>query len=170
MGKESDPTGQDATLVTDDISGADHGAGSAGQALIGEDKGTVFRYLDSGGGAGLFTQATADTSHITHMEATGILVGAENHNGVGLHTEVDNTLCTSQITGTAPDALTLVNLGYTVGIEGNGTETAHIDTSTATGTAVMAQVGAVFLLLGSTPAVAVDTGDLLGEFFLNKHT
>jgi hypothetical protein len=103
------------------------------------------------------------------MEAAGILVGAEDNNGIGLYTEVDDTLGTGQITGTATDTLALVNLCNAVGVQGNSAETAYIDTGTATGTAVLAQVGAVFLPLSTTAAVAVDAGNLLGESFLNDH-
>ncbi len=103
------------------------------------------------------------------MEATSILIGAENNNGVGLYTEVDDTLGTGAVTGTATDALALVNLGYTVSIQGNGTETTHIHTFSATGAAVVAHIGAVFSLFGTATTVTVDTSDLLREFFLNDH-
>ena len=165
----SDPLGQDASLVVDDLAGACHGASAAGQALVGENKGTVFRYLDSTGGAGLFAQATADAGNVAYMEATGILIGTEDNNGVGLYTEVDNTLGAGTVASTATDALALVNLGNTVGVDIDGTETAHIDTGAATGTAVLAQLGAFFVLLGAATAVTVDAGYLLGEFFLNDH-
>ena len=165
----SDPLGQDTSLVVDDLTGACHGTGTAGQTLVGENKGAIFRYLNSTGGAGFFTQATADAGDIAHMETTGIFIGAEDDNGIGLYTEVDDTLGAGAVTGTATDAFALVNLGDTVGIDIDGAESAHIDTSTATGTAVMTQVGTVFLLLCTATAVAVDTSDLLGEFFLNDH-
>lgn len=153
----------------DDLSGADHGASTARQALVGENEGAVFGNLNGSRRTGLFAQTATDACNIAHMEAAGVLVGAEHHNGVGLYTQVDDTLGACQIAGTATDALALVHLRYAVGVEGNSTETAHIDTGTATGTAIVAQIGAVFLLLCAATAVTVDTGDPLGEFFLNDH-
>lgn len=167
--KLSDALGQDTALVVDDLAGASHCTGTAGQALIGENESTVFRNFNGGGGTSLFAQAATDTGYIAHMEATSILVGAEDNDGVGLYAEVDNTLGTGTVTGTATDALAFVNLGNTVGIDIDGTETAHIDTSTATGTAILTQIGAVFALLGAATAVTMDTCHFLGKFFLNDH-
>ena len=80
----SDPVGQEAALVVDDVAGADHGAGTAGEAFVGEDKGAVFRNLDRSGRAGLFTQTAADTADFANILAAGILVGAENDDGIVL--------------------------------------------------------------------------------------
>ena len=80
----SDPVGQDAALVVDDIAGTDHGAGAAGETFVGEDEGAVFRNLDRSGGTGLFTQAAADAADLTYVLAAGILVGAENDDGIVL--------------------------------------------------------------------------------------
>ena len=152
-----------------DLTGASHGAGSAGQTLVGENEGAVFRYLNGSGRTCLFTQTTTDTGYVAHMETTGILIGAQDDNGVCLYTQVDDTLGTSTVTGTATDTLALIYLGYTIGVDVNGAETAHIDTGTATGTAVLTHFGSVFSGFGTATAVTVDTGDFLGEFFLNDH-
>ncbi len=153
----------------DDVSGTNHGTGTAGQALVGENEGAVFRDLDGSGGACFFTQTAADTGDFAHVEAAGILIGAEDYDGVSFHTEVDHALGTCQIAGTATDALVLVHFRHSVGVEGNGTETANINASTATGTAIVTQIGAVLLLLCTATAVTVDAGDLLRKFFLNEH-
>ena len=136
----SDAASQDATLVMDDISGTCHGTGTAGQAFVGENKCTVFRDLNGGGGTSLFTQTASDAGNIAYMETTGVLVGAEDNDGVGLYTEVDHSLGAGTVAGTATDTLAFVYLCNTVSIDIDGTETAHIDTGTATGTAIMAQI------------------------------
>lgn len=103
------------------------------------------------------------------MATASILVGTEDDNGVGLYSEVDDSLGAGTIAGSAADTLVFVDFGYAVGIDINGTEAAHINTGTATGTAVMTQIGAVFLLFGTATTVTVNTGYFLWEFFLYDH-
>ncbi len=153
----------------DDITGTSHGTGTAGQAFVGEDKGTIFRNLHSPGRAGFFAQAATDAGYVAHVEAAGILVGAENDDGIGLYTKVDDTLGAGTVTGTATDALALVNLCYAVGVKGNGAEAAHIHTGSATCAAVVAHIGAVLSLLSTATAVAVDASNFLGELLFNDH-
>ena len=164
-----DPVVQDATLVVDHVSGADHEAGAAGQAFVRENEGTVLRDLDGAGGAGSLAHTAADAADLADIPATGILVGAEHYNGVLLQAQVDDTLGAGQIAGTAADALALVHLGHAVGVQGNGAETAGLDAGAAAGAAVVAQVIALGALLGTAAAVAVDTGHLGREFFLDDH-
>ena len=58
----------------DDAAGADHGAGTAGEALVREDKGAVFRNLDRAGGADLFAQAAANAANLARVLTPCVLV------------------------------------------------------------------------------------------------
>ena len=82
---------------------------------------------------------------------------------------MDHTLRAGEIARAAADALALIDLGHAVGAERDGAEAAGIDARAAARAAVGAQIVALGALVGAAAAVAVDAGDLGGEFFLNDH-
>ena len=161
--------GQDAAFVMNNISGADHSAGTAGKTFIGENKGTVFRNLDGTGRANLFAKAATDAAHLAIVLTTGILVGAENDHGIILYAQMDDALGTGQVTGPASNAFAFIHLGDAVGIEEDGAETTGFDAVAAAGAAIVAEIVALGAFVGASATVTVDAGDLGGEFFSNDH-
>ena len=153
----------------DDIPGAGHSAGTAGQAFVRENEGSILGYLNGSGRAGSLAQAATDAAYLANILAAGGFVGAQNHNGIVFHSQVNDTLGTDQIAGTAADTFAFIHFGDTVGIEGDSAKSAGINAGAAAGTAVFAQVIAFGRLLGTATAITVDAGNSCREFFLNDH-
>jgi len=141
------PMCQNAALVVDDIAGTCHGAGTAGETLVGVDKGAVFRDLDCSGGADLLAQTAADAADLTDILAVGILVGAEDDDGIVLNTQMNDTLRAGKIAGSAADTLAFVDLGNAVGIQADRAELAGVDAGAAAGAAVGTKLIALGRLL-----------------------
>lgn len=101
---------ENAALVVDDIAGTGHGAGAAGETLIRENKRTVFRNADGSGWAHALAETAANAACFADIAADGVLVGAENDNGVVLQTQMDDALWAVKIADAAADAFLLIDL------------------------------------------------------------
>jgi len=153
----------------DDIARAGHGAHAAGEALIRVDKGAVFRNNDGSGRTGALAQAAADAAHGADIAAAGVLVRAEDDNGVVLEPQVDDALRAGLIARAAADAAALVDLGHAVGVQRDRAEAADLHARTAAGAAVEAKIVALRALVGAAAAVAVDAGNLGRELLSDFH-
>ena len=158
---------EDAALIVDDIAGTDHGARAAGETFIREDEGAVFRHLDRTGGTGFFAQPAADAAYLAGVFAAGVLVRAEDDDGVILQAQVNDTLRTGEVARAAADALALIDLGNAVAVQRDRTEMTGVNTGAAARAAIGAEIVALGGLLGAAAAVAVDAGDLRREFLFD---
>ena len=148
---------------------AGHGASAAGQAKVGIDEGAVFRDLDGFGRTDLCAEAAGDAAHLADIAADGILVRAEDDDGVILQTEMDDALRAGADTRAAADAFALVDLGDAVGVQRDRTEAAGGDTGAAARAAVGTELIALRAFFCVAAAVAVDAGDLGGKFLFYYH-
>lgn len=151
------------------ISRTDRGAGTAAQALIGIDKCAVLGNLDRSGRAGLFAKAAADTANRTDILADGILVRAEDNDGVVLQTKVDDTLRAGMIARAAADTSAFIHLGDAVGIQADCAKRADLNTGAAAGAAVCAQIISFRRFFCAAAAVAVNTGDFGRKLLFDDH-
>ena len=99
----------------------------------------------------------------------GVLVRAEDDNGVVLEPQVDDALRAGLIARAAADAPALVDLGHAVGVERDRAEAADLHARTAAGAAVEAKIVALRALVGAAAAVAVDAGNLGRELLSDFH-
>ena len=86
--------------------------------------------------------------------------------GLSLEPQVDDALRAGLIARAAADAAALVDLGHAVGVQRDRAEAADLHARTAAGAAVEAKIVALRALVGAAAAVAVDAGNLDGNFFL----
>lgn len=148
---------------------ADHCTGTAAQAFIRVNKCAVFRDLDCACGAGFFAKAAADTTDFADIFTDGILIRAEDNNGIILQTKMDHALRAGVIAGAAADAFALINFGNAVRVQTDCTERADLNTGTAAGAAIGTKIIAFRRFLCAAAAVAVNAGNFGRKLLFDDH-
>ena len=122
---------------------ADHCTGTAAQAFIRVNKCAVFRDFDCACGAGFFAKAAADTTDFADIFTDGILIRAEDNNGIILQTKMDHAL--------------------RAGVR------ADLNTGTAAGAAIGTKIIAFRRFLCAAAAVAVNAGNFGRKLLFDDH-